>query len=94
MIAVTVFSKILKFHDSVLGIIATTCKVISSFVYALAPTRDWFYSGPAFDIFGNSGVTAIRSLGTKIVEPDEVGKYFVFCGVRYSSGYIRQEYER
>lgn len=43
-------------------------------MYGLAPTKGWFYSGPVFDFFGNSGVTAIRSLGTKVVEPDQVGK--------------------
>ncbi|CAH0764416.1 unnamed protein product [Diatraea saccharalis] len=73
-IAVTVFSKWLSMHDSILGIIATTSKVLSSLIYGLAPTRDWFFVGPVFDIFGNSGVTAIRSLGTKIVDADNVGK--------------------
>lgn len=73
-IAVTVFSKLLKMHDAAIGVIATACKVVSSFVYGFAPTRNWFYTGPAFDFFGNSGVTAIRSLGTKVVHADEVGK--------------------
>jgi hypothetical protein len=62
-------------HDSMLGIIATTSKVLSSLVYGLAPTRDWFFAGPAIDIFGNSGATAIRSLGTKVVDQDKVGKF-------------------
>lgn len=61
-------------HDTILGIIATASKTISSFVYGLAPTKQWYYSGPAFDFFGNSGVTAIRSLGTKVVDPENVGK--------------------
>ncbi|CAG9123792.1 unnamed protein product [Plutella xylostella] len=79
-IAVTIFSKLLKMHDSLLGIIATFCKVASSFVYGLAPTKGWFYSGPVFDFFGNAGVTAIRSLGTKVVEPDQVGKMCSLIG--------------
>lgn len=76
-IAVTVFSKYLKMHDTCLGIIATACKTVSSFVYGLAPTKQWFYSGPAFDLFGNSGVTAIRSLGTKVVDQENVGEVFL-----------------
>ncbi|KAL4714998.1 hypothetical protein ACJJTC_003149 [Scirpophaga incertulas] len=79
-IAVTVFSKWFKWHDSILGIIATTSKVFSSLLYALAPTRDWFFVGPILDIFGNSGGTAIRSLGTKVVDQDKVGKMCSLIG--------------
>ncbi|CAK1584523.1 unnamed protein product [Parnassius mnemosyne] len=79
-IAVTVFSKWLKMHDALIGAIATTCKVMSSFVYSLAPSKAWFYSGPAFDFFGNSGTTAIRSLGTKVVDQDKVGKMCSLIG--------------
>ncbi|XP_049876744.1 proton-coupled folate transporter-like [Pectinophora gossypiella] len=79
-VAVTLFSKKMKMHDAVLGVIATACKVASSFVYGLAPTKQWFYSGPAFDFFGNTGVTAIRSLGTKVVKPNEVGKMCSLIG--------------
>lgn len=72
-IAITVFSKWLKMHDCFLGIIATASKVLSSFFYALAPTKGLLYVGPVFDIFGNVASTAIRSLGTKIVVPEDVG---------------------
>ncbi|XP_047997456.1 proton-coupled folate transporter-like [Leguminivora glycinivorella] len=80
-VAVTLFSKFMKMHDAILGVIATTCKVISSIVYALAPTRPWFYSGPFFDFFGGTGVTAIRSLGTKVVAPEEVAKMCSLIGL-------------
>lgn len=62
-------------HDSFLGIIATGCKTISAYVYALAPDRNWLYTAPVFDFFGNSGAIAIRSLGTKVVDQDKVGEY-------------------
>lgn len=65
-------------NDSFLGIIATACKTASSFVYGAAQTKYWFYTGPIFDFFGNSGSTAIRSLGTKVVDPDKVGKNNLF----------------
>lgn len=64
-------------HDSMLGIIATASKVASSLVYGFASTKEIFFAGPVFDIFGSSGVTAIRSLGTKVVEPNEVGKSYI-----------------
>ncbi|KAI5635114.1 major facilitator superfamily domain-containing protein [Phthorimaea operculella] len=80
-IAVTLFSKKLQLHDAIIGIIATASKVAGNYVYALAPTKSWFYSGPIFDIFGNVGTTAIRSLGTKVVEPEEVGKMCSVIGL-------------
>lgn len=80
-IAVTLFSKYLKMNDSFIGIIATACKTVSSFVYGLAPTKAWFFSGPVFDFFGNSAVTAIRSIGTKVVGPDNVGKMCSLIGL-------------
>ncbi|KAJ0174133.1 hypothetical protein K1T71_010279 [Dendrolimus kikuchii] len=80
-VAVSFFSKYLKIHDTFVGIIATTCKIVSSIVYGLAPTRGWFYAGPAFDFFGPSGLTAIRSLGTKVVTLEQVGKLFSLIGL-------------
>ncbi|XP_041984599.1 proton-coupled folate transporter-like [Aricia agestis] len=73
-ICVTLFSKYLQMHDSLLGIIASTSKVTSSFIYGWAPTNFWFYSGPIFDLFGTSGTPVVRSLGTKVVKPEEIGK--------------------
>ncbi|XP_063894384.1 proton-coupled folate transporter [Helicoverpa armigera] len=79
-VAVTLFSKKLKMHDTLLGIIATACKTVSAYVYGLAPTRNWLYAAPVFDFFGNSGAIAIRSLGTKVVEQDKVGKICSLIG--------------
>lgn len=75
-VAVTLFSKKMKMHDSFLGLIATVCKTISGYAYALVPNRDWLYAVPVFDFFGNSGAIAIRSLGTKVVDEDKVGEYY------------------
>ncbi|XP_037301513.1 proton-coupled folate transporter-like [Manduca sexta] len=83
-VAITVFSKYLKMHDSFLGIIGTGCKIVSCVVYGLAPTKQWFFAGPAFDIFGNVGVTAVKSIGTKVVDPDKVGKMLSLFGLTES----------
>ncbi|XP_046970551.1 proton-coupled folate transporter-like [Vanessa cardui] len=80
-VAVTVLSKYFKVHDDLLGAIATTSKVLSSFVYGLAPNKSWFYAGPVLDFFGNCGSTVVRSLGTKVVDPDEIGKICSLIGV-------------
>ncbi|XP_052744626.1 proton-coupled folate transporter-like [Bicyclus anynana] len=79
-LAVTIFSQRLQMHDSLVGLIAAICKVVSSFVYGLAPNRSWFFSGPVFDLFGSSGGTIIRSLGTKVVIPEKVGKMCSLIG--------------
>ncbi|CAB3234997.1 unnamed protein product [Arctia plantaginis] len=79
-VAVTLFSKKLKMHDSFLGLIATVCKTISGYAYALVPNRDWLYAVPVLDFFGNSGAIAIRSLGTKVVDQDKVGKMCSLIG--------------
>ncbi|XP_072942841.1 proton-coupled folate transporter-like [Epargyreus clarus] len=79
-IAITIFSKLLKMHDAILGVIATLCKVLGSLMYAFAPTKTWLYTAPVLDFFGNTGAPAIRSLGTKVVQPDEVGKMCSLIG--------------
>lgn len=72
---VYLFSKLFKIHDTLLGLLATASNVISSVMYALAPNKYWFYAGTAVDMFGNSGGPVIRSLATKLVDPDKVGEY-------------------
>ncbi|CAH2089529.1 unnamed protein product [Euphydryas editha] len=79
--AAIVLSKYLKLHDDLLGAIATASKVLSSFMYGLAPNKTWFYIAPVIDFFGNTGSTVVRSLGTKVVQPDEVGKMCSLLGV-------------
>ncbi|XP_013187759.2 proton-coupled folate transporter [Amyelois transitella] len=80
LIAVGLFSKKMKLHDAILGIIATFSKVIGAFVYAFAPDKTWLYTAAVLDMFGNSGVTAIRSLGTKVVDVNSVGKMCSLIG--------------
>ncbi|CAG9564020.1 unnamed protein product [Danaus chrysippus] len=79
-VAVGVLSKILKIHDAALGVLATSSKVLSSMLYGLAPTRTWFFVGPVLDFFGNSGSTVVRSMGTKVVDAEKVGKMCSLIG--------------
>ncbi|RVE40073.1 hypothetical protein evm_015277 [Chilo suppressalis] len=76
-IALIIFSKWMSMHDCVLGMIGTTSEILTFIVYGLAPNIDLFYNGPVFDLFTSTGGMVIRSLGTKIVDPDKVvGRHF------------------
>ncbi|KAJ0180103.1 hypothetical protein K1T71_004694 [Dendrolimus kikuchii] len=79
--SIFVFSKYLKWHDSILGIISTTSKIASSFVYAFAPNATIFYIGPLVDILNGTSVLAVRSIYSKLVEPNELGKMNSIVGV-------------
>ncbi|XP_028169939.1 proton-coupled folate transporter-like [Ostrinia furnacalis] len=79
-LAMGIFVKWLKVHDGLLGIIATTSNLLSTLTSGLAPTREYFFAGPVLGIFGGPASTAVRSLGTKIVQPDQVGKMCSLIG--------------
>lgn len=66
----------LKIEDSAIGSLAGTSRIASCFVLAFAPTRQWFYSATIVNVFSHTGLTAVRSITTKVVPVDEVGKIF------------------
>ncbi|XP_063531905.1 lysosomal proton-coupled steroid conjugate and bile acid symporter SLC46A3-like isoform X2 [Cydia strobilella] len=72
--SLVVFSKILKWHDSMLGIISTTSKLFGSFIYCFAPTPTIFYIAPLVEILNGTSLLAVRSIMSKLVAPDELGK--------------------
>ncbi|XP_047986531.1 solute carrier family 46 member 3-like isoform X1 [Leguminivora glycinivorella] len=72
--SLVVFSKILKWHDSLLGIISTTSKIIGCFVYCFAATAMVFYMAPLVEILNGTSLLAMRSIMSKVVTPDELGK--------------------
>lgn len=52
-----------------------TCSKISANVcYGLAPSKTWYFLGPVFDIFGSAGGLVAKSMGTKVVQDDEIGE--------------------
>ncbi|XP_047985958.1 solute carrier family 46 member 3-like isoform X2 [Leguminivora glycinivorella] len=69
-----VFSKMLKWHDSVLGIISTSSKIVGSFIYCFAATATVFYIAPLVEILNGTSLLAMRSIMSKLVAPDELGK--------------------
>ncbi|KPJ05726.1 Proton-coupled folate transporter [Papilio xuthus] len=73
-ITLYLFSKKWEIEDSAIGVFACLSRVAASVVYALAPTRTIYFLGPVLDMFSSAGATSLRSLATKLVEADEVGK--------------------
>ncbi|XP_047520907.1 proton-coupled folate transporter-like [Pieris napi] len=73
-IVIVVFSKYLKMHDTLLGVIISISKILGNIFFALAPNVGWFYVAPIIDMFGNAGGLVAKSFGTKIVEVHEIGK--------------------
>ncbi|CAF4807188.1 unnamed protein product [Pieris macdunnoughi] len=69
-----VFSKYLKMHDTLLGVIISISKILGNIFFALAPNVGWFYVAPIIEMFGNAGGVVAKSFGTKIVEVHEIGK--------------------
>ncbi|XP_022112618.2 proton-coupled folate transporter [Pieris rapae] len=73
-ITIYLFSKRWKIDDSIIGIIACVSRVAASVVYAMAPNRTVYFLGPVLDMFSAAAATSLRSIATKLVNADEVGK--------------------
>ncbi|KAF2884242.1 hypothetical protein ILUMI_21934, partial [Ignelater luminosus] len=75
------FSKFLKMDDALLGVISSSSKVLSCFVYAFAPTSTIFYIGAVVEMLNGTSFIAMRSIMSKLVPPDELGKINSLFGV-------------
>ncbi|CAH2266094.1 solute carrier family 46 member 3-like [Pararge aegeria] len=81
LFSVGVFSHLLKFDDAIIGVISCTSKILSGFMYAFA-TKTWhIYIAPLIEIFNGTSFIAMRSMVSKLVEKDELGKVNSFFGV-------------
>ncbi|CAH4030464.1 unnamed protein product [Pieris brassicae] len=78
---ISMLSKKFEVQDSVIGGLAGVSRIASCFVFAFAPTRNWYYAAPVFNIFSGTGLTAIRSIATKSVSNEEVAKLSSIMGV-------------
>lgn len=72
--SVGVFSHLLKMDDALIGIISTMSKILSGFIFAFAVTTWQIYLGPVVQLFSGTAFTAMRSIASKIVSNDELGK--------------------
>lgn len=81
LLMVGVFSKFLGISDPMIGIISTICTLISKPIYAFAVTTFMFYVGTTVDIFVSTKAIAIKSIISKIINADELGKIFSVLGI-------------
>lgn len=74
LFCISVLSKKMQIQDSAIGVLAGMSRIAACLVFAFAPSRPWYYSAPLFNIFSHTGLIAIRSLASKSVPLEEVGK--------------------
>ncbi|KAJ8919035.1 hypothetical protein NQ315_016941, partial [Exocentrus adspersus] len=73
-VSVGIFSHILKIDDAIIGIYSSMSKILSSFVYGFAKTSLVFYLGAIVEILNGTSFIAMRSIASKLVPTDELGK--------------------
>lgn len=73
-ISVGVFSHMLKIDDAIIGVISCMSKILAGFVFAFATTTTMIYIAPLVDIVNGTSFIAMRSIASKLVPPDELGK--------------------
>uniref|UniRef100_A0A8D8WW50 Proton-coupled folate transporter n=1 Tax=Cacopsylla melanoneura TaxID=428564 RepID=A0A8D8WW50_9HEMI len=81
MFSVGVFSHLLQIDDALIGVISCMSKILAGFVYAFAATPFVFYLGAIVDIVNGTSFIAMRSIISKMVPPDELGKINSLFGV-------------
>ncbi|XP_031352576.1 proton-coupled folate transporter-like isoform X2 [Photinus pyralis] len=72
--AILIFSKWLKFDDAILGIISSVSKIGGGIVYIFAQTTLVFYLGTLAEVFNGTAFAASRSIITKLVLEQDLGK--------------------
>ncbi|KDR19441.1 hypothetical protein L798_06215, partial [Zootermopsis nevadensis] len=81
MVSVCVFSHLLKIDDALIGVMSCMSKILASFVYAFS-TTDWqIYMAPLVEILNGTSFIAMRSMASKLVPTDELGKVNSLFGV-------------
>ncbi|XP_026328399.1 uncharacterized protein LOC113236507 [Hyposmocoma kahamanoa] len=79
--SISVFSKKLKADDAVLGMISTTSRICGSLVLAFARTDVEVYMAPLVEILNGTTSIALRSIASKLVSYQELGKVYSLFGV-------------
>ncbi|XP_063905080.1 probable peptidoglycan muropeptide transporter SLC46 [Zophobas morio] len=74
LFSLILFSKILKIDDAALGFLSSASRIVASVVYAFAPNAWVFYAGALIEILNGTTFIAMRSIISKLVPPDELGK--------------------
>lgn len=78
---IEVLSNRLKIADSLIAIVGTSSKMIANVVYASSFTWWIFYAGAAIEMFTTGTGIAVRTIASKVVLADEVGKLNALLGL-------------
>lgn len=81
LFCVGILSHKLKIDDALVGVISSMSKILSGFVYAFATVPWHMYVGAIVEIFNGTAFIAMRSIATKLVRKDELGKVNSLFGV-------------
>ncbi|CAO1411836.1 unnamed protein product [Diamesa hyperborea] len=81
LLMVGVFSKMMKISDPLIGVVSTLLTLISKPIYAFSTTTLMFYVGTTIDIFVSTKAIAIKSIVSKCVPSDELGKMYSVLGI-------------
>ncbi|XP_053603020.1 probable peptidoglycan muropeptide transporter SLC46 [Plodia interpunctella] len=74
LFSISIFSDFMKLDDTVVGIISCTSKILASFIFAFATTTFEIYMAPLVEIFNGTSFIAMRSIASKLVTSEELGK--------------------
>ncbi|CAG4936867.1 unnamed protein product [Colias eurytheme] len=72
--SISLFSSYLKLDDTILGIISCTSKIVASFAYGFARNDLEIYLAPLLELLNGTSFIALRSIASKLVSEEEVGK--------------------
>ncbi|XP_063697924.1 lysosomal proton-coupled steroid conjugate and bile acid symporter SLC46A3-like [Culicoides brevitarsis] len=75
------FAKLMKMSDPVLGIISTIGTIIGNPVLAFSKTNLMIYTSGTIDIFFQARYIAVKSMLSKLVEKNELGRVYSVLGV-------------
>ncbi|KOB65281.1 Adenylate cyclase [Operophtera brumata] len=81
LFAISVFSRKLKVDDAVLGIISTVSKICGTLMLAFARNDFEAYMSPLLEILNGTSAIALRSIASKLVSYQELGKVYSLFGV-------------
>ncbi|XP_037298056.1 uncharacterized protein LOC119190387 [Manduca sexta] len=73
-VSISLFSRRFKWDDSVLGLISNFSKIIGSLTTGFARNSTELYIAVAIETFNATSFTALRSISSKLVASDELGK--------------------
>uniref|UniRef100_A0A336LQC0 CSON010152 protein n=1 Tax=Culicoides sonorensis TaxID=179676 RepID=A0A336LQC0_CULSO len=80
-IVTVVFVNIFQIHDATLGIISVIGSIISKPIVAFSTSTSTIYYAVVIDLFGHARYIAIKSMISKIVETEELGRVYSILGV-------------